>query len=61
MSNVRKALVAAGAAIAVAVTATADNVVTTSEWLAMAAAALGALGVYAVPNKPKPPIELGDE
>jgi hypothetical protein len=61
MSTIRKFLVAASAALAVAVTATLDDVVTTSEWLAMLVAGLGAVGVYVVPNKATPEPEIGDE
>lgn len=47
----RKFLIALAAALAILATAVADNVVTMSEWIAVALAFLGALGVYAVPNK----------
>lgn len=53
-SRYAKAIVAAiAAASAAAVTATQDDLITTTEWITIAVAALGALGVtYAVPNKP---------
>ena len=47
-----KASVALVAALAILATAVADNVVTPAEWIQVAIAALGALGVYYVPNKP---------
>jgi hypothetical protein len=47
-----KAIVAAATAALVAVgAALTDDTVTTGEWVTIALAALGALGVYAVPNK----------
>lgn len=49
------ALTAGGVALASALT---DDKVTTAEWVTIGLAALGALGVYAVPNAPaevKPP------
>lgn len=49
------------AAVAVALTALvsflADNVVTTSEWLQIGVAFLGALGVYIIPNDPHAVVE----
>lgn len=51
---VAKAVVAVlMAVLTLAVNLIADGV-TLSEWLQMAVAALGALGVYAVPNTPRP-------
>ena len=50
VSNVRKFLVAVGAAVGVAVTALADGTVDSSEGIAIALAFLGALGVYQVRN-----------
>lgn len=48
-----KFLVAAAAAAAVALQAAyTDDVVTNAEWVAVVLAALGALGVVVVPNKP---------
>lgn len=48
-----KLWVALGAALAVLGTAVADETVTTTEWVAVALAFLGALGVYQVSNVPK--------
>jgi hypothetical protein len=44
---------AAAAALGVAVTLASDGVITLADGLAIAAAAVGALGVYVAPNKPK--------
>ena len=52
VANIRKFLVAVGAAISVAVTALADGSVDTTEGIAIALAFLGALGVYQVRNEP---------
>ena len=54
MGKYAKAVVAAAiAGLTALTTGLDDNVVTTAEWLVVAVAALGALGVtYAVPNKP---------
>lgn len=46
-----KAVVAVSAALGVLATALADGEVTGSEWVAIAVAFLGALGVSQVPNK----------
>ena len=46
----RKFVLASMAALAIAGTAVADGSVTTSEWIAIAIAALGALGVRQVAN-----------
>lgn len=46
-----KFLVAVAAALGVLAVALEDNVVSPSEWVQVAIAALGAIGVYAVPNK----------
>lgn len=60
LAYVRKALIAAAAGVAVAGTAVLDgsdggSSVTGSEWLAIAAAAAGALGVYlSPPTGPRP-------
>lgn len=43
---------AAMAALVVVASAITDNVITPSEWVAIALAGLSALGVYVVPNKP---------
>ena len=51
--QVRKFLVALGAALGVLATALHDSQVTASEWVGVAIAFLGALGVYQVPNKSK--------
>lgn len=49
-----KTIVAVLAAGAVALQAAlTDNTVTPAEWVVIGLAALGALGVYAVPNKPE--------
>lgn len=54
----RKFIVAALVAGAIAVqSAITDDVVTKTEWVAIAMAALGALGVTAVRNGDKPPAE----
>ena len=45
-------LVAAGT---VAVAAFSDSTITPAEWLGIVLAGLGAIGVYAVPNKPDVP------
>lgn len=50
-ANVRKAVVAVAAALGVLGAAMADGAVSQSEWVAVALAALGALGVYQVPNR----------
>ena len=51
VANVRKFLVAVGAAVGVAATALADGAVDTSEAIAIVLAFLGALGVYQVKNE----------
>ena len=40
------------AAVAVAVTVTTDGTISLNDWVAIIAAALGALAVYYTPNKP---------
>lgn len=55
--TVRKFLVALAAALAVFGAALADGQVTGEEWVQVALAALGAAGVYAVPNQSKAPEE----
>jgi hypothetical protein len=50
--QIRKFLVAAGAAAAVAVTVLADGHFSVEDGIAVALAVAGALGVYATPNKP---------
>jgi hypothetical protein len=51
-----KTIVAAAAAGCVALgAALSDDTVTTAEWVTIALACLGALGVYLVPNKPAEP------
>lgn len=56
MKKVAKFVVAFLAAAAVtAVAAISDNTITPAEWLAIAVAGLGAVGVYVVPNKPAEP------
>ncbi|MCA1781985.1 MAG: hypothetical protein ABR616_05745 [Dermatophilaceae bacterium] len=48
---IRKFFVALAAALAVLATVLADgSAPTTSEWIQVALAALGAVGVYAIPN-----------
>lgn len=59
LAYIRKALIAAAAGVAVAGTAVLDgsdggSAITGPEWLAIAAAAAGALGVYVTPNGPRP-------
>jgi hypothetical protein len=57
MGKYKKTIVAVLAAGAVALTsALSDDKVTNAEWVAIGLAALGALGVYAVPNKKDPAI-----
>ena len=51
VANVRKFLVAIGAAVGVAATALVDGAVDTSEAIAIVLAFLGALGVYQVKNE----------
>ncbi len=43
------ALLAGGVAVQTAIT---DNTITTAEWVTIGLAAVGALAVWAVPNKP---------
>lgn len=50
LANVRKALVAVGAACTVTLAALADGSVDSTEGVGIALAVLTALGVYAVPN-----------
>lgn len=51
-SRYAKTAVATLAAAAVALSAAlTDNTVTAAEWVTVALAALGALGVYAIPNR----------
>jgi len=50
IQHVRKALVAVAAAEGVAAAALADGSIDANEGVAIVLAALGALGVYAVPN-----------
>lgn len=47
----RKFLVAVGAALGVLAVALVDNSVSPQEWIQVAIAALGAVGVYSIPNK----------
>lgn len=54
ISVARKFLVALTAALGVLAFALGDNVVTTSEWLQVLVAFLGAAGVYLVANTAKP-------
>lgn len=53
VAGARKFCVALAAALAVTATALADSTVTTSEWVQIAAAFLGAYGVYQVTNVKK--------
>lgn len=53
MSKYSKFLVALATALTVLAASLPDGV-TSTEWIAIALAALGALGVYAVPNVNKP-------
>lgn len=48
---IRKFFVAVAAALGVLAVALVDGSVDASEWVQIALAALGALGVYAVPNR----------
>jgi hypothetical protein len=50
--NHAKFFAAISAALGVAVSVTADGAATLNDWIAIAAAAVGALAVYQVPNKP---------
>ena len=47
----RKFLVALAAALAILVVALSDDAVTRLEWVQVAIAFLGAVGVYQIPNK----------
>lgn len=59
MNQCAKFIVAALTAAALAAqTALSDGVVTPSEWVSIAIAALGALAVYLVPNAPPPPPDI---
>ncbi len=49
-SYARKFLVAIAAALGVLVVALTDNIVSTTEWVQIGIAALGAVGVYYTPN-----------
>lgn len=51
LSYARKTVVALVAALGVLAIAMADNVVTSSEWLQVLVAFLGAFGVYYMPNR----------
>ena len=53
MSAYAKAIAAISAALGVAVSVTADGVLSLQDGFAIAAAALGALAVYATPNVSK--------
>lgn len=54
MGRYNKFLVALASALGVLATALADDGVTPSEWVGVALAFLGALGVYALRNVPPP-------
>lgn len=54
MKRYRKAIVAFGAAVTAFVNVTADGTLDNADWRAIALAALGAIGVYAIPNTPAP-------
>ncbi len=54
MAAIRKFLVALAAAIAVAISVTADGDVSINDVFAMAGSFVGSLGVGLVPNVPKP-------
>lgn len=49
-----KFIMALSAALGVAASVAADGTLTPSDWVAMLAAFVGALGVYAVPNGGRP-------
>lgn len=53
MSAYNKFVAAIAAALAVAASVTSDGNLSTSDIIAILSAAVGALTVYAVPNKPK--------
>ena len=53
MSNYRKFLVAAGAAVALVASAMADGVFTSQETESIALAVVSAVFVFLVPNKPE--------
>jgi len=60
---VRKALIAAAAGLGVVGAALltgsdGGSAITGAEWVAIASAIAGALGVYAVPNGPRPPTNV---
>lgn len=50
MTKYRKALAALSAALGVAVSLSADGTLSLNDWLAIAAAFIGAIGVYRLPN-----------
>lgn len=52
MNRYAKFLTAIAAALGVAVSVTADGTLSLNDWFAIAAAAVGALGVYQIPNTP---------
>lgn len=53
MTSYNKAIAAVAAALAVAASVTSDGNLSLSDVIAILSAAVGALTVYAVPNKPK--------
>lgn len=55
MTTAAKFYASATAALAVAVSVAADGAISLQDALAISAAAVGAIGVYVVPNKPVPP------
>jgi len=56
MGKYAKTVVAVvAAALAVLTVVLDDGKITGAEWVQVALAGLGALGVYAIPNKPKSP------
>lgn len=54
LARYNKLWVALGAGLGVLATNWSDGHMTASEWVAMAIAFVGALGVYAAPNKETP-------
>lgn len=52
MKAYSKFIAALAAALTVAGTQIADGTISTADWIAIAAAFLGAIGVYAVTNEP---------
>lgn len=52
MRYAKLAVAVLGAAVTMLGVALTDDTITTGEWIAVASAALAAVGVYLVPNRP---------